>query len=383
MNFKLFSVGLSFQWRLKTAIKKLVNIIKFKQRLNCFNKALTVLLLCTFTVFAQETENLDWEGPTAGPKAVNDKHILFISQDARNGGISAVFRHFQTATRYLGWRLEYVNGDNDLSLIKSTINEAHLKGNAAIVLAGIAINSVIEEVRWAQENGLILIGWHAKALPGPGNNMFTNITTLPTEIAQIAFDLMLHDAELHNSDEPLGVVLFNDSRFDIANAKTAKLKELINKCHKCKLLEVVDINIGQTFTLVPDAVLRLNDTYAKQWTHNIAINDVYFDAMNTPLKFVKRRDIKNIAAGDGSFLAFSRISGGNSQQIASIAEPSGIQGWQLADELNRAFSGYPATKFVAPPLIMTTESVREAGNYDMDANIPYRKKYKAIWSINR
>ena len=105
--------------------------------------------------------------------------------------------------------------------------------------------------------------------------------------------------------------------------------------------------------------------------------------MNTPLKFIKRRDIKNIAAGDGSFLAFSRISGGKSQQIASIAEPMGIQGWQLADELNRAFSGYPATEFVANPLIMTTNSIQKAGNYDMDAKIPYRKNYQAIWSMNK
>ena len=46
----------------------------------------------------------------------------------------------------------------------------------------------------------------------------------------------------------------------------------------------------------------------------------------------------NISAGDGSTSAYQRIDS-NQYQYATIPEPLNLQGWQLIDELNRAFAG--------------------------------------------
>jgi len=48
-------------------------------------------------------------------------------------------------------------------------------------------------------------------------------------------------------------------------------------------------------------------------------------------------DPQNISAGDGSESAYQRIRD-KDYQSATVPEPLNMQGWQLADELNRAFA---------------------------------------------
>ena len=54
----------------------------------------------------------------------------------------------------------------------------------------------------------------------------------------------------------------------------------------------------------------------------------------------------NISAGDGSELAFQRIRS-KQYQMATVPEPLHEQGWQLVDELNRAFAGEPWSGYVS------------------------------------
>lgn len=339
--------------------------------------ALLFVLIGSLNTSTATTKASDaqWRGPIVGPKAVIDKKISFISQDSQNGGITTLFRHFQNASRHLGWEVTYVDGKNDFKYIRKIIDLA--SASDAIVLAGVSASEVFSQTNNARKKGAVIVGWHANELPGPSGVLFTNITTVPQQVSQMAFDTMLE-----NTQKEAGIVLFNDNRFSIANSKTSKLIELIIQCSKCELLSVENLDLGKAAELVPNTVISLNEEFGEKWTHNIAINDVYFDAMNVPLKYVKREDIINIAAGDGSFLAFSRMLGGQSQQLATIAEPIGVQGWQLADEINRAFAGEPPTQFIAQPILMSTDTINKLGNQDLDSNIPYQDKYKAIWFSN-
>jgi hypothetical protein len=59
-----------------------------------------------------------------------------------------------------------------------------------------------------------------------------------------------------------------------------------------------------------------------------------------------------VVDGRGS-LEISRISSGMSQQVASVAEPTGLQGWQLADELNRACAGQMPSGYVSQAILVT------------------------------
>jgi ribose transport system substrate-binding protein len=103
------------------------------------------------------------------------------------------------------------------------------------------------------------------------------------------------------------------------------------------------------------------------------------DSFHFPLVTLGRRDVVGIAAGDGSRTALSRIRSGRSQQQATIAEPTGLQGWQLADELRRAFAGLPASGLVAAPIAVTTALLRELGGRELDDTLPYRDDYRRQW----
>lgn len=319
-----------------------------------------------------------WTGPAAGPVAQRDKRITFISYDLRNGGITAAYRGLFTAAQELGWQLELVNGHGDHNVIRAAFRKAVEQRRDGIVIGGFDVEILAPELPKAKPAGVVLVGWHAAALPGPTKSLFTNISSAPEEVARIAAEFVISSAT-----GPVGAVIFNDDRFPIANVKSERMAQIIARCAQCKVLAVENIRIEQARGSVPDAVVRLNRQHGKAWTHNLAVNDAYFDAMNVALVAQRRGDIRNVAAGDGSAVAISRISSGMSQQAATVAEPTGLQGWQMADEFNRAFAGQPPSGYVSEPIMVTQPLLAATRGGDIESHIPYRQAYRQIWQIRR
>ncbi len=337
--------------------------------------------LCIGAVIAlsigQQAFAQKWDGPTSGPVKQAGKKVLFISQDFKNGGISAAYRGFFAATQELGWDISIEDGKSDVETIRAAFVAAIRSRQDAIVLGGFQVEGLEDAIALAKQSKIILAGWHAAAEPGPTKELFINIATKSSEVAKMAAEYAIH-----NGKENVGVIIFNDSRFAVANAKTKHMKEIIEQCKTCKVLSVENLPISNAKTEIPSAVVRLDKTYGKAWTHTLAINDVYFDAMNVPLVSIGRLDIKNVSAGDGSNLALSRIRGGRSQQIATVAEPTNMQGWQLADELNRAFAGNAPSGYITKPIVVTTQLLQQLGTREIDSGIPYKEAYRAIWQVN-
>jgi ribose transport system substrate-binding protein len=317
----------------------------------------------------------EWDGPTSGPVRQADKTVVYISQDFRNGGISANYRGFFVAARELGWQLKLANGDGDARKIRAELAAAIQSRPDAIILGGFQIDETLADlIALAHRANIVIVGWHAAANPGPTRDLFVNIATDADAVARMAAEYMIQ-----SSSRPIGVIIFNDSRFDVANAKTRRMKELIEQCGRCRLLAIENIPISRAATEIPAIVPRLNKQFGGAWTHTLAINDVYFDSINVPLMQAGRTDIQNISAGDGSNKALSRILSGASQQVATIAEPATLQGWQLADELNRAFAGAPPSGYLTKPLLVTTPMLRAIGGPHPEKADAYRAAYRAIW----
>ena len=57
-------------------------------------------------------------------------------------------------------------------------------------------------------------------------------------------------------------------------------------------------------------------------------------------------------------------------------EPLSLQGWQIVDEFNRAFSGRPHSGYVAPVHIATADNSEGATTWDPSG---YREAYRKIW----
>jgi ABC-type sugar transport system substrate-binding protein len=91
---------------------------------------------------------------------------------------------------------------------------------------------------------------------------------------------------------------------------------------------------------------------------------------------------KASSAGDGSESAFQRIRA-KQCQAGAVPEPLNQQGWQLVDELNRAFNKAPWSGYVSTIHLVTPDNIAFDGGprniFDPDNG--YRDQYKNIWGV--
>src|SRR6202034_4921590 len=92
--------------------------------------------------------------------------------------------------------------------------------------------------------GIKVVGWHAGPQAGPDKDIpsvFTNVTTDPAEVAASAgFEAVWKASQ----GADCGVILFTDSIYAIATAKTNFSKAAVEGYSKCKVLEVADTPIA-------------------------------------------------------------------------------------------------------------------------------------------
>src|SRR5262249_17818204 len=135
-----------------------------------------------------------------------------------------------------------------------------------------------------------------------------------------------------------GVILFTDSIYAIATAKTNAEAAAIKECKGCSVIATEDTPIGDLANRMGQLTTSLLAKYGKSWTYSTAVNEFYFDFSAPSLQSAgidpKSGYPRQISAGDGSVPAFQRIRQGH-YQIATVAEPLHLHGWQCIDELNR------------------------------------------------
>ncbi len=334
------------------------------------------LLLLATSGFAQEKNG---QVPP-GPVAQKGKSVVFVASDFRNGGVMGAYRSFEGATKKLGWKIQLEDGMGQQATQRKALAQALAARPNGIVFGGFDPDAFSDLVVQAKRNGIVLVGWHAAETSGPTNSLFVNVSTKSDDVAKLAADYVINDAKAKK--RAVGVVIFNDNQFAVANAKANAMARIVQKCagyDGCKILSIENLPISDVSQKMRLIVPELVSKYGPAWTYSLAINDIYFDEMNHPLREAKRTDILNVAAGDGSAKALSRIGAAVSQQVATVAEPLGMQGYQLADELNRAFAEASPSGFQTMPILVTTEVLKATGNKGLEANIGFEAAYTTIW----
>ncbi|MFC6672716.1 hypothetical protein [Marinobacterium aestuariivivens] len=208
--------------------------------------------------------------------------------------------------------------------------------------------------------------------------MFTNVTTDADDVAEIAAL-----SAVAESGGKAGVVIFTDSAFSVAVAKSDAMAEVIRQCAGCTLLSVEDTPLADTSNRMPQLTTSLLQRNQGQWTHSLGINDLYFDFIGPALTASGLPDEqlpRNLSAGDGSQSAYERIRA-DMFQSGTVPEPLNLHGWQLVDELNRAFAGAPPSGYSTPVHLVVPDNVAYDGGdrnlYDPDNQ--YREAYLAYW----
>ncbi|MEM9626202.1 MAG: substrate-binding domain-containing protein [Pseudomonadota bacterium] len=320
-----------------------------------------------------------WDGPTEGPAAAEGKTIVVLAADMKNGGILGVTNGIEEAAEAIGWEVRVLDGAGSISGRTAAFNQALALSPDGIVINGFDAVEQQAGLDAAAESDIPLVAWHAAPVIGPveGTPVLANVSTDPMEVSAAAASWAYVDA----GGAPK-VVIFTDSTYQIAIAKADRMKEEIEKLGG-EVLEYVDTPIADTSTRMPQLTTTLLQRHGDAWTHSLAINDLYFDFMGPSLQaagIAGDGAPKAVAAGDGSESSYQRIRGGQYQAV-TVAEPLNLQGWQLVDELNRAFAGEAWSGYASPLHVVTADNIEFDGGPTnvFDPENGYRDEYKKIW----
>ena len=325
-----------------------------------------------------------WDGPTSGPEAAPDKTIIYVAGDLRNGGTEGVSRGVEEAAKAIGWDLRVLDGHGDISARTAAMSQAIALNPDGIIVGGfdaIEQNAALEQVK---EAGIPFVGWHATIEPGPDpkTGMFANVNTRIADVAQTAADLAIV-----RSEGKAGVVIFGDSNYEMAIGKARMMETAIKEgCPDCEVLTLEDSPMTEASSRMPQLTTSLLQRFGDRWTYSLAVNDLYYDFMGPSLASAGKDGGDppyNISAGDGSESAFQRIRS-NQYQIATVPEPLHEQGWQLVDELNRAFAGEDWSGYISGIHLVTADNIQFDGGPDnvYDPDNGYRDVYKKIWGVD-
>ena len=321
-----------------------------------------------------------WEGPTTGPKATTGKTVVFVAADMKNGGIVGVSKGVEEAGKAIGWTVRVIDGQGSVSARTAALNQALALKPDGIVVGGFDTTEQKTAFGNAAKAGIPLVGWNAGPKPGPdaAAGLFANVTTTADDISEAAALWAVAD-----SDGKAGVVIFTDSQYSIAVYKARAMEAVIKKCGGCTVLSFEDSPIADSASRMPGLTTSLLQRFGAKWTHSLAINDLYFDFWGSALKSAGKKgdDLpRAVSAGDGSEAAYQRIRAKN-YQSATVPGPLNMQGWQVIDEMNRAFSKAGWSGYVPGVHLVTAANVgADGGDKNLfDPGNGYREQYRRIW----
>lgn len=313
--------------------------------------------------------------PSTGPKAQKPgAKIAYVAGDLANGGHNAMGKSVQEAAAAIGWTVSVYDGQGTPQGNTDAMNQAITAKPDAIILGGLDPTEQAPAITTATSEKIPVIGWHAGVLTGPGNGLVTNVGTDPLIVAQLAAAYAVA-----NSDGKAGVAIFTDGQYELAVTKARAMEAYVKACKGCTVLSFQDSPIATADQRMPGIVSNLLQQNGKKLSYLLAVNGNYFSGASRALKDAKVLPAgppQSIGAGDGDAADMQRIRS-DSYQAATVAEPIPLQGWQLIDEVNRAFAGQAPSTFVAAPGLITKKNVPSGDVFDPASG--FRDVYLKVW----
>ena len=329
---------------------------------------------------SQSASPAQWSGPSSGPKrAAASGTVYFVAADMKNGGIAALWDGVSEAAKAMGWDAVKRDGTGSVDVRADALQSSIGASPLAIIIGGFDPTEHPDLIAAAKAKGIVVVGWHAGSAPGPdpAGLLFTNVSTQPADVAMLAADYVIVDSKGH-----AGVAIFTDSQYQIALDKANIMKAQIERCLTCKVLAYRDTPIADAAGLMPAIVHDLRSQFSSALNYLLAINGNYFAGSQAGLQKdgVGPGDAPHaVAAGDGDQAEFDRIRA-NNYQVASVAEPLYLQGWQLIDEINRALAHQPPSGWTPKPGLITAKTIYGQGDV-WDPNSAYQDAYVKLWGV--
>jgi ribose transport system substrate-binding protein len=323
-----------------------------------------------------------WDGPTSGPTAAKGKTVVFVSLTQNSSGNADASHGAADAAKALGWNFSVIDGKGNATDTANALQQAIALKPDGIILASVDPASNKAALDQANAAGIKIVSWHSTSSPGPvpDAHIIVNVSTPPDQIAYLAGEY----AVVHGNGTAKAEVI-SDRQYQIVVTKSDAIEKAIKECDTCQLLSEDNGPFGEVPQRTPSLTNSLLQKFGKDLQYMLTFNDVYFDFVVPTLKSAGIEPGNPpflISAGDGSVSAYQRIRDGQFQ-IATVPEPAYMHGWQVIDELNRAFNGQPPSGYVTKVHLVTKDNVDLDGGKDnrYDPQNGYQDQYKKIWGV--
>lgn len=300
-----------------------------------------------------------WNGPTDGPRApAGSFTIAYVSPDQSYTPHVLWGRGVEEAAQALGWKVMTFNGQGTVSGTLTAMQQA-LAANPAAIVTPADANALQKPIKDAVERHIPVIGIHATAFPGPHPDLglYMNIVSNPAEIGQTeaAYVIAMSDGTARD-------IHMVDNSYAIARFKAKATTTPIANCAGCKMLETVNMPLGDASARMSSAVSGLVARYGDSWWMTTCC-DGYYTNVAAALRAAGASTAKiKLVGADAPPSAYDMIRKGGFE-VASVPEPSSLFGYEAVDAVIRAMAGAEPAHFIQPTFLIVKENVdSEGGN---------------------
>jgi ribose transport system substrate-binding protein len=310
--------------------------------------------------------------PAVDAKSLRNKTVWFISVDNSYPLLVNNETGFKAAGAALGWTVRVVDAQGELSNAAQGISEAVAARASAIVIDGIATESIQTALKAAQSAHIpVVSAYEPSVVPG-------QLAAVVDANNGLAGNWM--GAEALSQTHCKGTLLYvGDNIYTASNQAYQGAAQYVAKvCPDCKVkfLEVPTATAGTNEVPAVENAMRANSSIDALLVSSgefvlYAVSAVRDLGKTTP-----------VVGNGGDPTNIQQIASGDTLQVSDIGNGSEeLTGWELADQVVRALLGKPASPYDAIPEILITKA--NAGESDLLPTYDgYAAKYEANWGLS-
>ena len=185
--------------------------------------------------------------------------------------------------------------------------------------------------------------------------LFHNIVSNPAEIGQTeaAYVIAMSDgkaADIHMVDNSYAIARFK------AKATTTP----IANCSGCKMLETVNMPLGEASARMTPVISGLLARYGDSWWMTTCCDGYYTNVAAALRAANASTDKIKLVGADAPPSAYDMIRKGGFE-VATVPEPSSLFGYEAVDAIVHAMSGVEPAHFVQPTFLIVKDNVESEG----------------------
>ena len=329
-------------------------------------------------IVAERTKRqTDWMGPTEGPRApAGTFTIAYVSPDQSYTPHVLWGRGVEEAAHALGWKVITFNGQGTVSGTLTAMQQA-LAANPAAIVTPADANALQKPIKDAVARHIPVIGIHATAFPGPHPDLglYMNIVSNPAEIGQTeaAYVIAMSDGKARD-------IHMVDDSYAIARFKAKATTTPIANCPGCKMLETVNMPLGDASARMSSTVSGLLARYGDSWWMTTCCDGYYTNVAAALRAAGASPDKIKLVGADAPPSAYDMIRKGGFE-VASVPEPSSLFGYEAIDAVIHAMAGEEPAHFIQPTFLIVKQNVDSEGG-DKNEFVPsnhFACHYMNIW----